>query len=215
MGYTHYWYKPKELEQTKFNLFVQDCKKIFQAAKELGIELANGHGEPNTEVIINNDEVMFNGSDAQPIGKWTTNEEISIPWPTPEASLSPDKDDPIAKKTEGNWFAGTLVTQRVAPIENTTGLGSGAYETCWIKRVSDGEPVSRRKSEPEYNKYFDCTKTAYRPYDLIVTAVLIALKHHFPECVVHSDGEEKDWLDGKILCNNYLGYGMDFQLRNT
>ncbi|MDB5088476.1 MAG: hypothetical protein JWR09_2470 [Mucilaginibacter sp.] len=64
----------------------------------------------------------------------------------------------------------------------------------------------------ERNLFFYSCKTGYRPYDLTLTAVLIALKHHFPVCEVSSDGEEKDWLDGRILCNNILGYGLNTEI---
>jgi hypothetical protein len=73
--------------------------------------------------------------------------------------------------------------------------------------------IPREWERPDENgRFFSFCKTAYRPYDLIVTAVLIGFKHHFPEAFVTSDGTDKDWLDGKILCNNVLGYGLDFTL---
>lgn len=209
MGYTHYWYKPHTLEQPKWDEFIADCQKIDEyAQKKLGIILANGHGEPATTPEYSRDRVSMNGSDAQPIGVWTTDEQVSIPWPAETASIDDPKADPVAKKTDGNWFAGTLLTQRVAPL-GENGMGEGSYETFYIQRVEDDDnPIIRD------GLHFGCTKTAYRPYDLPITAMLIALKHHFPACRISSDGEEKDWLDGKILCNNLLGYGLDFTLNN-
>lgn len=209
MGYTHYFYRPQKLgTQKKWNAFVEDVKKIFNYAENsLGIKLANGFGEPNSSPEANQKHISFNGSEEQPAGKWTTTEQITIPWPSPTASLTEPSDMPF-EKTEGHWFAGSLVSQRVAPINHNTGLGSGSYETLFIERVKE---LQSYDEADENGLYFDCCKTAYRPYDLVVTAVLIALKHHFPKVKLSSDGEEKDWLDARFLCNNLLGYGMDLE----
>lgn len=165
-------------------------------------------GEPGSRPTANTHGVFFNGSEEQPPGVWTTDENIIIPWPSGTASLHGENPDPSADKTDGVWFAGNLVSQRVAPLDNNTGKGSGSYESVCIDRIH--KPMAWEK--PKDGLYFSFCKTAYRPYDLTVTAVLIALKHHFPECRIHSDGEEKDWLDGKFLCNRLLGYGIDFYL---
>lgn len=213
MGYTHYWRRPKTLNPVQFKAFSADCKKIFDYCQnELGIKLANSCGEIGTEPEAKDTFIAFNGSDEQPSGLWTTSEHVSIPWPSSKASLVDEIADPSGKKTSGNWFAGTLVSQRVAPLDNMSGKGSGSYESVYIERSLKFED-NRYKPEPDKNgNYFECCKTAYRPYDLAVTAVLIALKHYFPECTISSDGEDKDWLDGQFLCNNLLGYGMDFNI---
>ncbi len=58
---------------------------------------------------------------------------------------------------------------------------------------------------------FECCKTAYRPYDVLVTALLIAAKHHFGTAIrVSSDGESKDWDEARMLCEVTLGYGRTF-----
>lgn len=195
------------MDKVKFKAFADDCKKIVDyCEKELGIDLANGNGKgrPN----ITDKKVWFNGSEEQRIGVWTTDEQISIPWPSDTAGIIDPVADPIATKTSGTWFAGNLVSQRVAPIDETTGKGSGSYETFAIDATE--KQVEWRKGEKEI---FGFTKTAYRPYDLTVTACLIAFKHHFGDVVkVSSDGEEKDWMDGRVLCNNVLGYGLEMEI---
>lgn len=204
MGYTHYWYRPAKLNADTFKKFTADCKKIIDySINELGIDIAGGCGEGLP--LIESDVICFNGSDMQRIGQFTTTEKLSIPWPSSTASLEETSSDPIAPKISGGWFAGCLVSQRVAPINNLTGYGSGSYETFSIEleeTAHDNNPL-----------VFNCTKTAYRPYDLTITACLIAFKFHFGGKVkISTDGEEKDWLDGRILCNNLLGYGMDIDL---
>lgn len=206
MGYTHYWYRPKKLGNKKtFKAFLSDVEKIINfSEKEFGIKIANGCGEPDTEPTLTEKLISFNGSDAQPKGMWTTNEDIIIPWPSDTASLYDNNPLPDADKTDGVWFAGTQVSQRVAPVNNLTGLGSGSYETVYIPFVLE--------DETERGLIFQCCKTAYRPYDLTATAVLVALKHHFPKCKIKSDGKEKDWIDGRHLCHDLFGYGLDFKI---
>jgi hypothetical protein len=166
--------------------------------------LANGLGDPNTQPEATEETIQFNGSEAQPKGKWTTNEELSIPWPSNNADLVEPDETSLSSKTDGNWFAGHLISQRCAPLNNLTQVGSGSYETCSIYRVEKQEEW--RKDD---KLIFNFCKTAYRPYDLTVTAVLIALKHHFPESEVSSDGEAQNWLDGRFVCQQLFGWGLD------
>lgn len=156
--------------------------------------------------------IFFNGSDEQQSGTWTTDEQISIPWPAETAFANTPNPDPIGQKTEGNWFAGSLLKQRVAPIDEKTGLGSGSYETFGLERVI---PKNRVKDgADDKGMFFDCCKTAFRPYDLPITAVLIAAKHHFGDNIrISSDGNDPEWMDGKILCNNLFGYGLEFEFQ--
>ena len=54
-----------------------------------------------------------------------------------------------------------------------------------------------RKDEPNT---FDFCKTAYKPYDAVVTAVLIRAKHIYGSCVsISSDGEWQEWQAGREL----------------
>jgi hypothetical protein len=61
--------------------------------------------------------------------------------------------------------------------------------------------------------YFDFCKTAFRPYDMAVTACLVIAKHYLQDrIVVRSDGDDDQWQDAKWLCQIELGYGLDFHL---
>jgi len=83
MGYSHYWNRPAVLGSKKeFEAFATDCKKIFSYCEdELGIKLADGHATAGSSPVANDTKVWFNGSNEQPLGKWTTYEDIMIPWP--------------------------------------------------------------------------------------------------------------------------------------
>lgn len=204
MGYTHYWYRPEHLDSQKFAAFAKDCAKIVMHSRGLGIDIAGGLGDGNPEITPQ--KVWFNGSDEQVPGRWTTQEQITIPWPADSAE-SELLEMAWEKKTAGTWYAGDLLSSRVAPVDNLTGKGSGSYETFAIDVYE--KQSEWRKDEPSV---FTCCKTGYRPYDLTVTACLVAFKHHFGDTVkVSSDGEMKDWIDGIMMCENLFSYGLDFK----
>ena len=206
MGYTHYIYRPAEIEKSAWAKIESDTKKVFEYIESsLGIELADGLGE--NRPVIDGNQIIFNGSDKQPLGIWTTDEPISIAWPAPGASLNEPNADPIAEKVSGQWFAGELLKQRVAPISN--GYGSGSYETAGLDRVVDKSGFIQTDDD---GLVFECCKTAYRPYDIAVTAFYTIVKHHVPKTRVSSDGEEEDWLDAMTICHNILGYPMESPL---
>jgi hypothetical protein len=207
MGYTHYWYRPQTLPPAKFTAFKNDCKKIIDYChNEMGLHLAGGSGEG--EPLLTDESVIFNGSDSQPIGIWTTSDHVGLAWPSDDAGILEHSNNPTENKISGQWFAGNLLVQRTAPINNLTGLGSGSYETFYIDR-EETQP-DHRQDKP---LVFNCAKTNFRPYDLTITACLIAFKYHFGNTItVVTDGHEKDWIDGRILCNNVLGYGLEVDI---
>jgi hypothetical protein len=132
MGYSHYWERPAVLgTEEEFEEFAKDCRKVFAYCEnELGIKLANDEAATGSAPIADKNEVSFNGSDEQPLGIWTTYEEVVVPWPTPTASIF-DAEEPVA----GNWgLGGTLVTKRIAPCDNLATFASGSYEGVWIER---------------------------------------------------------------------------------
>lgn len=60
-----------------------------------------------------------------------------------------------------------------------------------------------RKDEPET---FDFCKTAHKPYDAVVTAILIRAKHIYGKYVsVSSDGEWSEWQAGRELYETVFG----------
>ena len=66
MGYSHFWYKPKELDVNRFRLFADDVRKIISRVTEeewqgklQNIVIRGGNGEGKPEVT---DEIIsFNG----------------------------------------------------------------------------------------------------------------------------------------------------------
>lgn len=89
------------------------------------------------------------------------------------------------------------------------GRGDESHESFHLPRIfTPQEWMKPSKAE----LYFSFCKTARKPYDLTVMAVLIAFKYHFEGVTVTSDGKEDNWAPAKEMCNQLFGYRLDFKL---
>ena len=96
------------------------------------------------------------------------------------------------------------------------GVEDDSHETLYIARVDDEATGN--------GLVFNFCKTARNPYDTIVVAVLVALKKHFPESIISSDGGMEEFTNGSMpdqkggltLCIELFGedYVKDFKLRD-
>jgi len=78
------------------------------------------------------------------------------------------------------------------------GPNEDGHETFWFQREPDD---------------FQFCKTAAKPYDLLVTAMLIVSHKHAPDALrISSDGGVEDWRAGLDFTRQVLGadYGMPF-----
>lgn len=76
------------------------------------------------------------------------------------------------------------------------GVGDAGYETFLLSRV---------------NVRSSFCKTAHRPYDAVVTAILVAAKARLGDRIeISSDGGDEDWADGFELADRLLGYTAKF-----
>lgn len=209
MGYAHYWYREREIDRDAYKAIVDDFKKIVPLFATEGVKLADGFGDGEPRIDYN--EVCFNGS--RHCGH-PENHNIVIPWPIKTANGVGANAEAIS----GRWFAGVEVQTRCCD-------GDCSYETLYFPKViTKQEPVGeicyydieRRpvyREKATVGKYFDCCKTAFRPYDWAVTAFLVIVKHYLGgKIIVRSDGELPQWQDAMLLCQLDLGYGMEFQL---
>ncbi len=180
------------------NKIVSDFGILIPKLEAMGVSLAGGRGEGDPE--LNLEIACFNGP--KKCGH-QENSEISIPWPTETAGG-------VAKKwgenqRAGRWFAGAEIEKRCCD-------GDCSYETFAFPRVMENEG-GWKNPDDRTGLYFDCCKTAFRPYDLAVNCFLIIAKHHLEEKIlVSSDGETQHWAEGRIVCQEYLGYGIEFEL---
>jgi len=209
MGYTHYWYREKEISQELYRAIVDDFKKIKPVLEREGVNLAGGLGEG--EPLIDYDEVSFNGvrNCGHPV-----NHEICIAWASPKA----EGVGSSLADVDGQWFAGRYLTKRCCD-------GDCSHETFYFPRVIDDPHIIGKIAYHDmggkavYNEpskvgtCFDFCKTAFKPYDWAVTAFLVIAKHYLKDRIlVHSDGTSDNWQDARLLCQIELGYGLDFQL---
>ena len=89
------------------------------------------------------------------------------------------------------------------------GIEENSHETfCLFDKLADLENENENSyvSRNEKGYVFTFCKTAYKPYDVVVTACLIALRYYMGNDVrVNSDGEKKDWFAGLRLAKDALG----------
>lgn len=77
---------------------------------------------------------------------------------------------------------------------NFNGVGGDGHESFCLPSPTETKPD------------FAFCKTAGKPYDVIVTAVLAAVESIAPECIsVTSDGTWTDWEEGVMLASKVLG----------
>lgn len=196
MGYTHYYYQKPRLNQTQFFKVARDFKKMVPVMQHLGVKLGDYHGE-NTP-IIRPDEIAFNGFSK--CGH--TQKDLGIAWPAPDAKgiLKDGVRTILSDITKSNWSWG-------AELQARTCGGDCAHETFSLMQESDQTP------DQKTGYVFECTKTAYKPYDLAVNVALIIAKEYLKDdIVILSDGTDSNWVEGKQLCQHFLGYGENFKL---
>jgi hypothetical protein len=91
-------------------------------------------------------------------------------------------------------LTGDLVSLNGAPDE--------MCETLYIPRVvvADDNP----------SQVFNSCKTAWQPYDVVATAILLLYRHHFPDAVtLSSDGEPAEWEPGRDLVKAACGFAPE------
>ncbi len=175
---------------------VDDFKQLLPVISKAGIALAGGDGKGDP--VIDYNDICFNG--AADCGH-RKNESVVIPWPAEEAGGIADNWQEDVKVRAG--YAGAILDKR-------TCNGNCSYEPFSFPRILKPEPW---KPTPKDEKYFKYCKTAFRPYDIVVTAFLIIAKHYLEDRIeVSSEAKDVHWFDGKMLCQSILGYGFQYQI---
>jgi len=101
------------------------------------------------------------------------------------------KADGIETQWEHDCALGPQATPELVRFN---GVGSDGYETFYLPRETDGD-VS-----------VSFCKTAQKPYDVVVVAVLCAAKEHFGGAVeISSDGDYLDRASGRALYQRATG----------
>ena len=82
----------------------------------------------------------------------------------------------------------------------------------FAKRWSVPPGIEVKSYFPEQNSkmlhpYFECTKTARKPYDIVVQCCLILAKKHLGDGIaVSSDGGEDEWTEAIRIIEKNFGY---------
>ena len=203
MGYTHYYYCKVEYDAKSFENVATDFKKMIPILDHLGVKLGDAFGE--NYPIITPTEICFNG--LKKCGH--EQRELGITWPSKTAKGVAQNNIALGLEeiTKGSWFAGAELEARVCG-------GNYDHETFRIEQKASHVADYKIKELDENDGFFfECTKTAYKPYDLAVNVCLIIAKRHLKKNIrIHSDGEDVNWEEGRQLCQHFLGYGSDFKL---
>jgi len=195
MPYTHMWRRAPELNKSGFAKLVDDVKLIFERAAEMGIKICGPTGYGNPEV--SGGTIAFNGS--KECGHRFY--DFGEPWPTDNAE-GVFKDEAVA---ENPYWSGEHLNTRMCHG------GSCAQGSFVIDRVF----MEKHWTPLEKGGYFCKCETQFKPYDLVVTAVLIRLKEHLSdEVFVSSDGQERAFEDAKRFCRELFGWTRYFQVES-
>lgn len=85
MGYTHYWYRPKELNRHQFAHWAEDVTKILASSHGVQVRSGDGKGSP----VASQEEVHLNGDGAT----GAAHESFFVPQSgQPESYSKPDSD---------------------------------------------------------------------------------------------------------------------------
>ena len=135
------------------------------------------HYFPQTDTVNQSDWKAFT-DDVQKILDTT---DVKISWESDQPARVPQVD-------------GTVVRF------NGTDLGDDeGHETFWLPRV-----LSPNEWETDGGSFIFC-KTARKPYDVVVTAVLCIVNEQLPQFKITSDGYPEEWLEGVALAEKALG----------
>jgi hypothetical protein len=84
-------------------------------------------------------------------------------------------------------------------LVSLNGASDEMCETLYISRVV--------VPEDDPSQVFNSCKTAWQPYDVVVTAILLLYRHHFPDSIaLSSDGEPEEWEPGRELVKTACGF---------
>jgi len=221
MGYTHYEYYDIIKSETMQKIS-EDFIKLLPVFQELGLDLANGNGTGNP--TITKTALKFNGRNDCGHAK----EDLGIMWPADKAADIETFADNRGIGTQqtaqqlvkGQWFGGAL-------LEKRTCGGDCSHEPFYLEvtqlkapeRISKYSALLDQEGDATENLLdnmkFNCTKTAFKPYDLAVQCALIIARHHSKiagnNFFVVSDGGPHNWGEAVYICFSELGI-MDFHL---
>lgn len=190
MGYSHYWHRPQTVPDGIWDSIRRDFELLVLPLSDEGCDLAGGLGEGPPEIA--DDLIRFNGPEDCGHPK---NDELVIPYPSEMARGIGSS----ARAIDGDFYGvGVTVSHRCCN-------GSCCYETFSFAKSMELRPDN---TPDEHGLFIEYVKTAFRPYDVGVTALLLIAKRYLrDQLLIHSNGADAQWLDARRICQKALGYG--------
>lgn len=195
MPYTHMFRRSPELSKEGFDNLVQDVRVLLEKAVEIGLSVngPTGYGKP----VATHSVIAINGN--RDCGHRFR--DFGDPWPADDASGIDAVEGP--SYADVPYWSGERLRTRVCHG------GTCAQMPLVVDRVF----MPKHWTVMEKGGYFCKCETQFKPYDLIVTAVLIRMKEHLRnEVFVNSDGHEKAFEDARRLCRDLFGWPRYFEL---
>lgn len=90
--------------------------------------------------------------------------------------------------------------------------GRPSMETFWIEQDHLEKYKNAKSQEDGY--FADYVATGRKPYDKVVVASLLALRFHFPEVKIASDGGFTEWKDGHELFESATGQKINLPVQS-
>lgn len=180
MGYTHYWRRVKDLSEG-WREFIEDVRKVYRNLPEYS-ESAGGYYRDRAIRIcggLGEGEPVFNEDEV---------------WFNGDAERGLDH--------ETFWLVRDIDIEIKSYLEYYK-------ERYGVRSIEEAREMGLYFPKPdEDGYYFNFCKTARKPYDFFVCAVLILAKIHFGDRIkVSTDGTLEDWLP-VIDFMHSLGYSV-------
>jgi hypothetical protein len=184
MGYTHYYYMPKEiLNDHWYGELVMSDGSIPMMHRQVDIIISEFISRYNTYVQAHPDTLA-------------KVEVMELHTDTRTVSVSLDDEQ---KEID----SGLIVPNRTRyTFIHFNGIGDNAHESfTFPPKIDIRASLHLPPTESKYE--FEFCKTANKPYDQCVTAFLLIAKQHLKDYIIlKSDGMPEDWIKG----NDMAGY---------
>ena len=185
MGYTHYYYVSSYYKQEAWDALLSDIKKLLELPIPLTALESSAFFGKNLGDLINSEEAGLNQ------GYYKINKtEISF---NGIGELAHEQFK-LYQRMPPEVF------ERHEEFAKRFSVPTGAGATT-------ADRVRETGVRGMHHPYFECTKTARKPYDIVVQCCLILAKKHLgKEIAVSSDGGEDEWTEAIRIIEKNFGY---------
>ena len=192
MGYTHYYYISSYYKQEAWDSLLKDVKKLLllPIPKVYACGVI-GKNDDYAWYDIKNLGELINQKGSQAI---TKSELDSLPYYNiDEKEISFNGVGELAHEQ-------FQLYQRMPPD-----VFERQEEFAKRNRVPPG--INDKGGTTMLHPYFECTKTARKPYDIVVQCCLMLAKKHLDKGIsISSDGGKEDWLYAIDIIERSFGY---------